>query len=101
VQGAWHAEHGKRRNRGRIVIRAIKAFIDGGGPITDIDRLKFAALGHDCFGIDPLGYLDGAAKISDEIIELTSELLNEAIALTHPDRHQPRSESKQRALRKS
>ncbi len=77
-RGAWHAEHGKRRNRGRVVIRAIKAFIDGGGPIKDIDKLKFAAIGHDWFGdaADSLGYLDGAAKISDEIIELTSELLN-------------------------
>jgi hypothetical protein len=90
-RGAWHAEHGKRRNRGRVVIRAIKALIDGGGPIKDIDKLKFAAIGHDWFGdaADSLGYLDGAAKISDEIIELTSELLNEAIALTHPDKHPP------------
>ena len=91
-RGAWHAEHGKRRNRGRVVIRAIKAFIDGGGPIKDLDKLKFAAIGHN-FGFgeaaDELGYLDGAAKISDEIIELTSELLNEAIALTHPDKHPP------------
>jgi hypothetical protein len=79
-----------RAHRGRVVIRAIKAFIDGGGPIKDID-LKFAAIGHDWFGdaADSLGYLDGAAKISDEIIELTSELLNEAIALTHPDKHPP------------
>ena len=91
-RGAWHAEHGKRRNRGRVVIRAIKTFIDGGGPIKDIvDKLKFAAIAHDWFGdaADSLGYLDSAAKISDEIIEPTSELLNEAIALTHPDKHPP------------
>jgi len=28
--GAWHAEHGRKRNRGRVAIRAMKGFLDAG-----------------------------------------------------------------------
>src|SRR5262249_54905687 len=87
--GAWHAEHGRRRNRGRIVIRAIKGYLDGGGKWDDVDKLKLAAAGTDLFGFDPLGYMAGAAKTVDEVIELTSELLNQTLVLVHPDMHPP------------
>ena len=102
-RGAWHAEHGKRRNLGRVVIRAIKAFLNAGGSIRHVDDLKLTALCSEGFGggipelEDPLGYLHGVAKLTDEIIELTSELLNEAIALTHPDKHPP--ERREQAMR--
>jgi hypothetical protein len=89
-RGKWHAEHGRRRKLGRIVIRAIKAFIDGGGRYEDLDKLKIAAIGSDWFDLDPLGYLAGASKTAkNEIIELTSELLGDAIKITHPDCHPP------------
>jgi hypothetical protein len=41
-RGKWHAEHGKRRRLGRIVIRAMNAFLDGGGSWKDIDKLKLS-----------------------------------------------------------
>jgi hypothetical protein len=88
--GKWHAEHGRRRRLGRIVIRAMIAFMEGGGSISDIDKLKDAAIGRDSgFGdiMDPHGYLAGVASTKDEIIELTSELLNDTIQLVHPDHH--------------
>jgi hypothetical protein len=89
-RGKWHAEHGRRRKLGRIVIRAMKAFIDGGGKMKDLDDLKTAAIASDWFDLDPLGYLAGAAKTTkNEVIELTSELLGDAIKLAHPDCHPP------------
>ena len=37
--GAWNAEHGRKRRTGRIVIRAIMAFLDAGGGNEDIKKL--------------------------------------------------------------
>jgi hypothetical protein len=90
--GKWHAEHGRRRNRGRVVIRAIKGYLAAGGEWTDVNKLNICALGADIggvFDIDPLGYMAGVAKTADEIIELTSELLADALVLVHPDKHPP------------
>jgi hypothetical protein len=98
-KGKWHAEHGRRRNTGHVVIRAIKAFLAAGGRHADLDKLQKAAFGEHLtqLGInlfpdelmDELGYLHGVAKHSDEVIELTSELLTEVLMLTHPDKHPP------------
>jgi hypothetical protein len=88
-RGKWHAQHGKRRRLGRIVIRAISAFLEGGGRLQDIDSLKLAALGSDFFAVDPLGYLTGTTQAKDEVIELTSELLADTLKLVHPDMHPP------------
>src|SRR5262249_12694276 len=73
---------------GRIVIRAIKAFLDAGGKYGDIDKLKASAtdLG---FGLDPLGYMDGVACMDGGDADLTSEFLAEVLQLTHPDHHPP------------
>jgi hypothetical protein len=89
--GAWNAEHGRRRNRGRVVIRAIKGFLDSGGKDEDVDKLKLcASLGrYRLFDLDPLGYMAGTAETADEVIELTSELLADTLRLTHPDCHPP------------
>jgi hypothetical protein len=98
--GKWHAEHGKRRRHGRIVIRALRAYLDNGGSFKDVEKLTQSALcsdffcsdllGHEAFA-DPLGYLTGVAtNAKGEIIELTSELLADAIKLAHPD-YPPRS----------
>jgi hypothetical protein len=89
--GAWNAEHGRRRNRGRVAIRAIRGFLDSGGRDEDVDKLKLcASLGkYRLFDLDPLGYMAGAAETADEVIELTSELLADTLRLTHPDCHPP------------
>jgi hypothetical protein len=93
--GQWHGKHGRRRRLGRIVIRAMAAYFDGGGSWTDIDKLKMTAMGTglgslDLDGVlDPLGYMADSASIGKETIELTSELLVDAIKIAHPDRHPP------------
>jgi hypothetical protein len=92
--GKWNAEHGRKRRLGRIVIRAIAAFMDAGGSKADLCKLQLSATGIslDFFGqsLDPLGYLaDSASTNKGEIIELTSELLADAIKLAHPDCHPP------------
>jgi hypothetical protein len=78
--GKWHGEHGRRRRVERVVIKAMKAYEADGGHIfgTDFDRLKLTASGFD-------GGADGHVDFND----LTSELLDAAIALTHPDKHPP------------
>jgi hypothetical protein len=79
---------------GRVVIRAIKAFVDGGGSWNDVDKLKLTAQLGD-FGqayglvVDPLGYMAETARAADETILLTSEILADALRLTHPDVHPP------------
>ena len=97
--GAWHGEHGKRRKYGRIVIKAIRAYLDhGGGSYMDIDKLKTSATAARLGGIfeasanakrllDPLGY--GADSIGAEVGDITAELLQDTLQLTHPDRHPP------------
>jgi hypothetical protein len=96
--GEFHRKHGRRRKLGRIVIRALAAYLDGGGSIGDFEKLKMSAIfrGGVFFGFsadddlaDPLGYLDGTAGTSGETIELTSELLIDAIKIAHPDLHPP------------
>jgi hypothetical protein len=85
--GAWHAKHGRKRRIGRVVIRAMRAFEDAGGTFADIDKLKIASSGF--LNIDPLRYLQGVAETGNEIVELTSELLADAIKIAHPDLHPP------------
>jgi hypothetical protein len=97
--GKWHAEHGRRRRAGRVVIRAIKAFLDAGGKSADVEKLKTSATMSDFMGVDlssvlgadivdQLGYMDGSAKL-DGAGDLTSELLADSLRLTHPDCHPP------------
>jgi hypothetical protein len=88
--GKWHAEHGKRRRLGRIVLRAMQAFLEAGGSRIDLTKLADTAgfQGLNAFGsfgiqeiTDPLGYLAGVAATKDEVIELTSEVLDDTIKL--------------------
>ncbi len=75
---------------GRVVIRAIKAFTDGGGSWEDVNKLKITAMGHDLLeGFDPLGYMAESAMAAAETILLTSEVLADALRLAHPDAHPP------------
>jgi len=83
--GKWHGEHGRRRKWGRIVVRALAAYLDAGGNFDDVDKLKIAAGG---IGLDPLGY-GTEDLIAEDAPELTSELLTRAVSLTHPDKHPP------------
>jgi hypothetical protein len=98
--GAWNAEHGRKRRTGRIVIRAIMAFYDAGGSPKDLDKLKdtaaHAELGRlfdtsELFAsfTDPLGYMDGIARLDGADVDLTSELLADVLRLAHPDHHPP------------
>jgi hypothetical protein len=79
--GKWHAEHGRKRRAGRVVVRAIKAYEAAGGRWTDVDKLKMSTLS----SLDPLGYMADAIDSDGEIADLTAELLDAAIRLTHPD----------------
>jgi hypothetical protein len=87
--GKWHAEHGRRIRTGRIVIRAVEAYKEAGGKLTDIDKLTASRSLVDYFGLDPLGYMTDMARNDGETIELTSELLRDTLSLTHPDHHPP------------
>jgi hypothetical protein len=86
--GAWHAQHGVLRNRGRIAIRAMRSFRDAGGSAVDLNKLVDTVIADGFLSFDPLGYLHDIAKGNDETIELTSELLTDVLTLIHPD-HQP------------
>ena len=73
---------------GRIVVRALRAYEEAGGNIwRDIDKLQLSV--HNTFDLDPLGYMAETAHHADEAVDLTSELLADALRLTHPDRHPP------------
>jgi hypothetical protein len=88
--GKWHAEHGRKRRAGRVVIRAIKAFIEAGGKLNDVTNLAYSTLhGWYGFDIDPLGYMAGAINTDGEAVDLSLELLEDAVRLAHPDCHPP------------
>jgi hypothetical protein len=101
--GAWQAEHGQKRRIGRVVIRALKAFVDAGGSRRDVHSLTLAAMASSAVGAflpDALGYMAEAAVEEGETITLTSELLTEILRLIHPDMHPPeRSELATRATK--
>ncbi len=80
--GAWNAEYTKRRKWGRIIVKAMKAYEREGGSWSDFNNLKLAAMGFDVMFLeaDTLGADPG---------DITTELLDDAIQLTHPDRHPP------------
>jgi hypothetical protein len=78
----WHAQHGRRRKLGRIVIKAMKAYFAAGGRWDTIDRLKLAAAGISLFPGE-------ADTLGVEVGDITTELLDATLRLTHPDRHPP------------
>jgi hypothetical protein len=85
----WQAEHGRKRRTGRVVVRAMAAFMEAGGNESDIAKLKLTALGRRIgLDFDPLGLAE-TANTTDETILLTSELLTEILLLVHPDKHLP------------
>ena len=79
--GQWHAKHGRRRRAGRIVVKAIKAYYEAGGASVDIHKLKMAAWG--------IGSYAAGDTIGAELGDITTELLTDALQLTHPDKHPP------------
>ena len=110
--GQWNAKHGRRRRTGRVVIRAMMAFLEAGGSPSDIDKLKRSAvyggsgtisiLSHLAAGAgvitDPLGYMDGIACLDGADADITSEILTEVLQLTHPDHHPPEREELARTV---
>jgi hypothetical protein len=81
--GAWHAEHGRKRRAGRVVVKALRAYEEAGGSIygKDFNELKLAAGG--------MFVIYESDTAGADFRDLTSELLAAAIALTHPDKHPP------------
>ena len=76
--GAWHAEHTKRRKWGRIIVKAMKAYEREGGSYRDFDTLKLVAMGLDVMHLE-------ADTLGADVSDITTELLDDAIQLTHPD----------------
>lgn len=83
----WHGKHGRRRKVGRIVVKAMTLFFSAGGTLQDIDELCLRAAS-DGTG---LGQIFGWTEdtIGSEVGDLTSELLDQVLRLTHPDVHPP------------
>lgn len=81
--GAWHAEHGRKRRAGRVVVKALRGYEKAGGKTygKDFDQLKLAA--------DGMWVPYEADTAGADFCDLTSELLEATIALTHPDKHPP------------
>jgi hypothetical protein len=81
--GKWNAEYSRRRRAGRVVVKALKGYFAAGGNLhgADLDKLKFAAAG--------MSSDDKFDTAGADFSDLTSELLDAAIALTHPDKHPP------------
>jgi hypothetical protein len=87
--GEWHAKYGRKRQRGSVVIRAIKAFLAEGGEDEEVRKLMLEASAGELLDIGPIGYMAGAVKEDDTVIEMTSELLDDTLRLAHPDSHPP------------
>jgi hypothetical protein len=87
---AWYGKHGRKRKFGRIVRKAIRIFLDAGGTNRDVDRLTLQATG-DSFGksFSWLNFGDETDAIGLEAGDLTVELLDDVLRLTHPDVHPP------------
>ena len=82
--GAWHAEYGRRNRAGNVLIKAMRAYGEAGGNLfKDLEEMRLVAM-----GIALPGYEAEAGKVV-EVVDITSELLADALQLTHPDRHPP------------
>jgi hypothetical protein len=81
--GEWQARNGRRRRAERVVIKAMKGYEQAGGKLykKDFDTLKLAA-----GNMYLAAGLDEARSFAD-FADLTTELLDAAVALTHPDKH--------------
>jgi hypothetical protein len=91
--GQWNAIHGRQRRAARVVINAIRAYEAAGG--RNASTLVTVASAVD-FGITLPGYEDMAGILEVET-DITTELLDDAIALCHPDKHP--AERKEQAQR--
>ncbi|MCZ6604845.1 MAG: hypothetical protein O7A03_06835 [Alphaproteobacteria bacterium] len=87
--GKWHAKHNHTRKWERIIVKAMKHYQRAGGRWSDFDRMKLSVAAAD-LGFTLAG--SEANTIGTEIGDITTELLTDAISLTHPDRHPPERE---------
>ena len=87
--GEWNAKHTRRRKFGRVLAKAAQLYLVNGGKIIDAKTIVCTAGMGKWFGrsLDPLGY--AADTIFAEVGDITSELLDDVLQLTHPDRHPP------------
>ena len=97
---AWHGKHGRQRRLARVVIKAIQMYYQAGGQLGHVEQFaKRAFFGDilDCFpeflaknGKQEFRHLFTGLKVnSTDAGELTTELLKNALRLTHPDHHPP------------
>ncbi len=82
----FHATHARRQRAGRIVIKAMELYQRHGGAWTDLEKLRLCAggLGRE-WARDIVGY--AVEPLAAEVGDFSSELLDDALQLTHPDRH--------------
>lgn len=87
----WHAKYNRRRKIGRIIIKAMKAYTEAGGNPDEFKIMQLAAygVGFGCWEADTIGR---------DIGDITTELLEATIRLTHPDRHPPEREDDARRV---
>ncbi len=86
----WHAKHSKQRKFGRLLVKVMRQYFEAGGSQRDFNRMTLAAFGVHIDGMEP-------DTIGVEAGDITTELLDAAVRLTHPDRHpQERQEDAKR-----
>jgi hypothetical protein len=85
----WHAKWTQVRKAGRVVVKAMKAYFAAGGKNDrlTLTRLELAAQGL------PLHKWD-EDTLGADVGDITLELLEDTIALTHPDVHPPERREK-------
>jgi hypothetical protein len=83
---AWHGRHGRKRRVGRILKKAMKAFLAAGGASTEITDLKIE-VDAESIGCGSLFNSETPDTIGSDLGDITSELLTDALRLTHPDVH--------------
>jgi hypothetical protein len=99
--GKWHAEHGRRRRLGRIVIRAMVAFLAGGGKSDDVNKLMLSAIAGDIGGArSRSARLHGRHSSHQRRDRRPHVRLADTLKLTHSDHHPPeRAEPNGRSAR--
>src|SRR5262245_39645219 len=85
---AWHGKHGRKRRFGRILKKAMKAFMAAEGGVEDIERLKGEVF-MESLGYESLFDRNAADTIGKDVGDITTELLTDTLRLTHPDVHPP------------
>jgi hypothetical protein len=90
--GQWRATQTRRRRAARIVIKAMELYEREGGNWTDLDKLKLCTGATRELGLAMVGHdlgLETIESLGSDLGDITTELLEDTVQLTHPDRHPP------------